>query len=336
MKAVCKNIIRPIVCNDLVVGFFDFLNKGKLRVLYYHQLTLKKNQDELYDPWMFVEKDVFDSQMSFLKKHYCPVSEEDVIAALEGRIKLPPNAVWVTFDDGYKDNFTIAYPILKKQGVPATFFITTGYIDQSVVPAIGCVLEAFRLTDLRSIDIETEGRVRSFDLGLWPQRKLVAARVMEFLGNGRPITSLQALGLAEQLKVSRERMDLDFMGWDEIREMGRSGAFIGAHTVTHPVLSALNKDELEWEVIESKRRIEQKAGVMVRSFAYPYGGDSHYDLKTISPALARSEIKIAVTTARGLNDLHAADRFRMRRMDIGLRIDENILRFDLAVGLRDT
>jgi peptidoglycan/xylan/chitin deacetylase (PgdA/CDA1 family) len=103
--------------------------------LYYHRVTKDGEEAHTKVKDMCTRYEAFEEQMRHLKQYYHPVGEEEIIAAIENRRNLPEHSVWVTFDDGYKDNYTNAYPILKELNIPATFFITTGFIDQKHVPA---------------------------------------------------------------------------------------------------------------------------------------------------------------------------------------------------------
>ncbi len=102
-----------------------------LRILAYHRVM------PLPDPATFdfdlelisTSPERFRVQMQRLKQHFRPLRLTDVVAALNAGDALPPDAVVVTFDDGYDDNYRIAYPILRELGIPATFFVSTGHID---------------------------------------------------------------------------------------------------------------------------------------------------------------------------------------------------------------
>ncbi|MDP8265842.1 MAG: polysaccharide deacetylase family protein [Candidatus Aceula meridiana] len=136
MKAIVKKILG-IIGRNYFFNFIKFINKGKLVIIYYHRVVETEDLAIVGYDNMCTEKNSFEDQMRFLKEEYNPVKEEDIVAFLKGEKILPKHPVWVTFDDGYKDNYEVAYPILKKYGVPATFFVTTGFIDKKIVPPEG-------------------------------------------------------------------------------------------------------------------------------------------------------------------------------------------------------
>lgn len=138
MKNSLKKIIGLIFGNNLSFNLLRFLNRRKLLVLYYHRIAQKEEFVNNLSKHMYVDLDFFDKQIKFLKKFYNFVSEKNITEALENGLSLPNYSIWITFDDGYKDNYINAYPILKKYNIPATFFVTTGYINQTSMPSGEC------------------------------------------------------------------------------------------------------------------------------------------------------------------------------------------------------
>jgi peptidoglycan/xylan/chitin deacetylase (PgdA/CDA1 family) len=169
---------------------------------------------------------------------------------------LPPRAVVLTFDDGYRSVYDVAFPALARRGMTATVFLIAG----------------------------GNGAGREDD------------RLPPFAG--RPTVS-----------------------WAEVREMDQAGLEIGAHTLTHPDLTRLTATQIASEVLESRARIEDRLGVPVSSFAYPFG---RYDRRSLE--LARSHFAAACSDRLGLagprSDLHALERVETyyfrgeRRLDL--------------------
>lgn len=152
-RHMLKQNIKSLICfalgNNLCIQGIRYFNKNKLRILYYHRVTKDREEAHTEDKNMFTKYDAFKEQMEYLKEYYHPVGEEEIISAIENGGKLPEHAVWVTFDDGYKDNYTNVYPMLKELNIPATFFITTGFINQKEVPAdVALGLDPKGLTNL--------------------------------------------------------------------------------------------------------------------------------------------------------------------------------------------
>ena len=77
----------------------------------------------------------FENQMQYLSKAYNPISLERIAQCIQNGTSLPTKTIAVTFDDGYQDNYKNAYPIIKKYSIPATIFLTTGFIGTGEIPA---------------------------------------------------------------------------------------------------------------------------------------------------------------------------------------------------------
>lgn len=126
MKKYIKKFIG-IMGGDIAFRLFGFINRKDLLIICYHRVITEK--EPIYKMGMCVDIESFDSQMKLLSKFYRPVGEREIMRAIEGAERMPERSVWVTFDDGYKDNYINAYPILKKYKIPATFFVTSGFVN---------------------------------------------------------------------------------------------------------------------------------------------------------------------------------------------------------------
>ena len=101
---------------------------GGLTVLLYHRVVEPSAIGELDADMIDATPEAFDEQMSYLRRTFHPVAVEEVLEASGGGRPLPPDSVLVTFDDGYRDNFENALPVLRRHGIKALFFVATGYI----------------------------------------------------------------------------------------------------------------------------------------------------------------------------------------------------------------
>ncbi|HET9952713.1 MAG TPA: polysaccharide deacetylase family protein [Candidatus Eisenbacteria bacterium] len=210
---------------------------------------------------------------------------------------VPPGAWAVTFDDGYRDNFTNAFPILRRLGVPATIFLATGPMDDRRPLWHDRVFDAF--TDAGDTSLELDGR--SYDLADDRARR---AALQAFLGivrrmepaarTARIDSLLERLGVAERTQVDR------MLRWSDAREMGGKGIDFGGHTVTHPILSRMPVELAAREIADCRDRIEANLGVRVSLFAYPNGTRADYDAGVVR-AVKDAGYRAAVTTEWGAN-----------------------------------
>jgi peptidoglycan/xylan/chitin deacetylase (PgdA/CDA1 family) len=249
-------------------------------ILRYHSVAPDAESPLAYiDPGLAVPMEAFDRQMKFLRERYTPVSLGHILEAiLEGR-GLPPLAVAVTFDDGYRDNYVGAFPILKKYGIPATFYITAGCVNDREPLWTSRLRYYFIATRERSLTLDAP-ESRALDLTSPESRNTsFASTIAEIKSAGKRRGDEIFREVESKLRVTNlDPLRDTMMSWAQIREMSRAGMMIGAHTLTHPNLPGLPSDEAEAEIGGSKTLIEDKAQVPVLHFAYPNGrGVSHFN-----------------------------------------------------------
>ena len=276
-------------------------------------------------------RETFAAQLDYLVKNYDVVTLDDCIAWIEGRSPLSSRAVLITFDDGYRDNFLSAGPELTSRNLRAVLFAATGFMDDQATFFWDWVAEAFRWSDLTEASLPLLGPA-IFDT---PQQRQIVAR--------RWIKAAKALleekkqyqigNLANRLQVPppHEPPAGLHMSWPEIGASARDCFDIGAHTVSHPIVSRLGIHEAEREILQSKTTLENVLGSPVRAFAFPNGqpGDFSPDHESILEKLGFS-IGFA---AHGAMTLPAEARqrpFALRR--VGVNFQDHLPRFAAKVA----
>jgi peptidoglycan/xylan/chitin deacetylase (PgdA/CDA1 family) len=243
--------------------------------------------------------DVFDRQMRLIARHYVVLPVEELVGRLRAGT-VPRNALAITFDDGYRDVLTHAAPILARYHLPATVFLATGFIGTGEIPWYDRLADALKATSALRVSMPFSEEVLPLETR---QARLHALATLQAHLKGLPDvdfrkaldTLLESLG-----KGDHDREKNAFLRWDEVQALRGLGFRIGAHTVSHPILSRLSLDQARTEVIESKRAIEARCGIVPRAFAYPNGGEADYTPEVIE--LVRSAgFECAVTTRFGLN-----------------------------------
>lgn len=247
------------------------LKGGRITILAYHGVN-----DGPFSLNLFLDVRNFAAQMHFLRRRYSviPLSQAEVL--LRSGQRLDRDYIVLTFDDGYKDNYRCAFPILTELGLPATIFLTTEPIDTGFPTFIYALILAIHATPHTLLDLTPYGLAR-YHLDDGPSREAAIAEIDQRAKHlsacerrGLLDEILGQLGLARQSPIFKDTM----LAWDEIRHMRRFGITFGAHTVTHPVLSRLADSDIRREIAESKHRIERELEEEVTSFAYPYGGET--------------------------------------------------------------
>jgi len=254
----------------------------------------------------------FYRQLRYLKKNFNIVPLDDVIQFVEGRKLIPPNALAITFDDGTKDNFQNALPILKKENVRATFFLNTANI---LYKDLLWIHKRKYIENDRGADA-----LINFFNQLYPELKvdkgdwLTLKRNLKYVldQNDRTAFLNKAFELLlPQLKLEKVAKEI-YLTWDEISAMSRSGLTIGGHSRSHPVLSREDKSVVSEEVIGNKLDLEKNIGQKVDFFAYPFGEETSFNNAVIS-ILKEAGYRCAMTNLSGTNN-RFSDPFRLKRI----------------------
>ena len=274
----------------------------------YHILAYHRVNDQ-QDPFFGATPvEVFRRQMALLATHFHIYPLQELIRrSAVGDV--PPRAVAITFDDGYKDNYEVAFPILKEFNIPATIFLTTGVIGSGVTLWHDKVFEAFRRTTASSFEnAGASGSLKTIkDKQQALDRFLRALRLLS--PNER---DCQVESLLKALKVDLSGwLGALMLTWEEVGLMAKAGIDFGAHTVTHPILSRMEPDDARREICQSRWTIEERLQKPTCLFAYPNGSRLDYNNAT-KEILREENFLCAVTTIVGLN--HAdTDHFELRR-----------------------
>ena len=185
----------------------------------------------------------------------------------------------ITFDDGYKNNSTIAAELLSRKGMPAIFFLSTDYIgrDRVLWPDILFArISAWKASDLRL----PGGETTTVPEGCGEQRVALAFRGLQDCKDSSEEKRLEYLaylaGETPQVNVKLAPQVQDFMTWDEARGLARHGFELGSHTVTHPILSRIGPEQLKRELAESRKKVEAETGSRCIAIAYPNGSPRDY------------------------------------------------------------
>jgi peptidoglycan/xylan/chitin deacetylase (PgdA/CDA1 family) len=247
--------------------------RDSLLVLNYHRIG--NPEDDLFDPGVFsATADQFNNQISYLKRHVSLVTLEEALAFVDGSLKEKACRcrALITFDDGYLDNYNIAYPILQSHGAQAVFFLATSMVGSCQVPwwdHIAYLVKTARRrkfslrypVDL-TVDIDRNGLTESLTAVLRSYKKPENSDQARFLRE-----------LADETKGEDPPEKLRrFLNWDEAKEMILGGMAIGSHTHSHHVLSQLEPEQQRQELAQSRSILRENLGMDADAIAYPVGG----------------------------------------------------------------
>lgn len=289
-----------------------------LVVLNYHRIGC--GNDSLFDRalWSATQHD-FERQVEVLKRNCQLIGLDelpDVVHRLESG-QTRDRFAMITFDDGYRDNYELAFPVLQSADLPGVFFITTGFLDDERLGWWDEVSWMVRSSSCTAIDAtDWCGERIEIDRpdGVLAIQKLV--RIIYGLDAERTDEFLTFL--AEDTNSGRAPKSLShdlWMTWDNVREMRSGGMSIGAHTVTHPVLATRTAEQQSFEICESKLRIEQELGEPVTALSYPVGRRNSFNEATRT-ALTHHGIEWAFSYYGGFLSQNKNRRQPIDRLDI--------------------
>lgn len=268
--------------------------RARLTVMIFHRVLPRP------DPLFPDEIDAarFDRICAWVRDWFNVVPLDEAVRRLDEGT-LPARALAITFDDGYADNRAVALPILSRHGLTATFFIATGFLDGGRMWN-DTIIESIRRTAASRLNL---GDLEGFDcdscaVGSLSEKKLAIASLIGHAKYRKP-ESREMLARAVARCASAILPDDLMMTSADVMALRTSGMQIGAHTVTHPILSGLPRELVQQEMAQSKAFLENLLGERVGLFAYP-NGNPDKDLTAETVAIATTVgFDAAVTTAWG-------------------------------------
>ena len=316
------------------LGFYyilKFINRKKLRILMYHGIDNQQTNINLEDSSLVVSTKNFEKQINYLSKSYDIISLEDISSHIKKKIPLPSNSVAITFDDGLKNNFTNAFLILQKYNIKATIFLITDYIN---AVKRNWLNNFFYFTKEIGLSEFVEEFKREFPeylglIGKIDQKNIIKPiiSILDYkIHENIREKFMQHLYNKYKIKINKNKIEDLYLSWKEIKIMANAGISFGSHTSTHPILSNLDYEKTEKEIVNSKKNIEAKLDKKTNLFSYPYGYKDSFDAKT-KKILANNNFLCAVSTVDGFNDLNS-DLFELKRICI---IDEPFYHFKLRI-----
>ena len=303
----------------ILAGTLALASRGRLSILIFHRVLPER--DALFPGEPTARE--FDALLAHLKARFSVLPLREAVDRLYGAT-LPRAALAVTFDDGYADNLALAAPLLRKHGVPATLFVASGYLDGGLMWN-DRVIAAFRSTSRTQLDLQAHG-LGAFPTGSTADRRTGIERLLREIKH-RPALERERLASAV-LDVSGVDPPKNLMlTSDGVRALQAHGVDVGAHTVTHPILARVSRDEAWREICEGKRALESIVGRHVPLFAYPNGHPGDDYTPDHVRMVREAGFTAAVSTAWGAAN-RTSDRMQLPRFTPWTR---KPLRFDLLM-----
>lgn len=266
----CKWLTKKLILSAGILRAASAVSPRCIAILKYHSIRDDPDlADDSIGSSIVHRVDVFREQMELVARQFNPVTMDDVALFLKGEKEVPKRPVAVTFDDGYADNCEIAAPLLNRVGVLATFYVTVDAVGWGQSPWFVRVRHAIWTTKRNGWLDKESGRTLNFE-----RREDRITIMRRFCRRCATLT-----GHAQEEAVRAIEMELEvapytpgglMMSWEQIEKLHEGGHAIGSHTLSHPNVAHVSPQEMRVELVESKRRLDEKLGQSVTQLSYPH------------------------------------------------------------------
>ena len=295
----------------------DFLDAEKLVIFLFHGVIKRQIHSVRNYTMKHMEVDKFDKYMATLAHHGSPISMNKALAHLDTKKTFPPGSFAITFDDGFENNVSVAAPILEKYKIPSMIYLTTDFIHNNRMSWVDRIEYAVQKTKNSNIRLQETDLI--YPLGNIGEKINFLRIIREFVKKTPTCNpNLFAdqvsteLGFFENLS-SDDPLDLK-LSWDQIKSIHKEDGLLsfGGHSHTHPILSFLASDDLNYELNMSISLMWQMAGIDSTHYSYPEGL-AHCYSDVVIHELKQRGVRCCPTAMPGKNSLEA-DPFKLFRI----------------------
>jgi peptidoglycan/xylan/chitin deacetylase (PgdA/CDA1 family) len=310
------NLLARAVGHTRMVSAMNGIARARfLLCLTYHRVA---DATPYNDEVISATPEEFDWQMRWLMDNARVLSGDELVALAGGKLVLDRPAVCVTFDDGYLDNLHAAR-LMAQRGVPGVFFVTTGFIDGSVLPHHDRIAYSLKRTSASTVSVPATKSSESLTVSLH-DRPAAIERLIRLSSHLRPAEREEIIQSIESYAGVRMQRCLSgadrlFMDWGDVAELVSLGHAVGGHTHSHPFLASLSPVDQEREVETGRLILEANLGVPIALFAYPDGTPSCFTAET-KRIVQRCGFAAAFSFHGGRNALPIADPFDIKRVSV--------------------
>ncbi len=321
-----RSIAKRTVFNLLVYGggysLWRFIKRRNINVLMIHSV-MDQGIDSSWKPSRAqLSRRHLDRVLSLLASRYNFISLDEAVDILSGRRPSVPNAMVVTFDDGYRNNLEYALPIVERHGITPVFYVCSGHIEERKPFWFDRLDYAISQLSPGCYDVEVGGRNLKLDTrspGVLESSFRAIRRALKdaVRDDAEMIAEIDRISSGFE-KISGKRLADIFehdpwsaiMTWDEVRQASERGVTIGSHTIDHVRISAVEEEVAMRELVESKKAIEHHVGKPCLHFCYPNGDHDQRSVELVRKAGYHS----AVLAEEGPN-LPGMDVMRIHRVN---------------------
>jgi peptidoglycan/xylan/chitin deacetylase (PgdA/CDA1 family) len=322
IKKYCKSLLYRATyytgIDEALSGSWAKTRKlGACIILVYHRIV---DDTTLYlDKGPVVHHHIkhFKQEIPFLAKTFRIASMDEVVERIVSGKGFEEPTISITFDDGYLDNYTLAYPVLKAYGVPATIYLATALIGTGGRTWPDMIEAALISTKKTSISMPSLFEGQTLSIRSKDEKRNVSiefAKSLKKMPDAERKKRLpefyQALDVDEETLSSSEKRTM--LNWDEVREMAAGGISFGSHSHSHPILSRVPLLLAKEDILTSKKVMEERLGIPTKHFAYPNGREEDFsdELREYCREIGFESV---ATVVYGTNDSRS-DPFSLKRV----------------------
>ncbi len=333
-----RSAARQVIAN-MYYATNHFLShlKGKVLILTYHRVISERELGAYFiQPGMYVRHNVFEKQMRFLKEHFNILSFKELLEQWEQKALKPDQRYCIiTFDDGWRDHYLYAYPILRKYDVSATIFLPTAYIGTNEwfwSDKIGYLLSHYEsagqtpeMDELLTSPCEQHPWVKYVNGTVHTKKIDLLIEMYKRLPQEEIHKLIEQIRKTLGFEFPNDRV---FMNWEEIEEMSQQGISFGSHSCTHKIFNTLPIHDIQKEIEGSLDTIQRKRTNYVPIFCYPNGVYT----QEIATLVKTAGYQAAVSTRFGLEGRCPSDRYGLKRISIHNDISTTIPLFVFRIS----
>jgi len=269
------------------LGLFSFvrlISPTVLTVLNYHRIDDIDTGFDTFRPNVSATPSEFARQMEYVSRSYHVISIADLVAFIKRGVSLPAHSALITFDDGYLDNYTNAYPILKKYNLPAVIFLATDFIGTGKPFYWDLVAYCFHYTQKDHANLPKVGSLSWVDQTAREKSMLKWIEALKKLPELEKQSYVDCLPEILDVSVPSSHFKTLTISWEQARELTAHGIEMGGHTASHPILTRIGLEQVTSELSISKHRIEEETKQPILSMAYPNGQATDFNLEIMKKA----------------------------------------------------
>jgi peptidoglycan/xylan/chitin deacetylase (PgdA/CDA1 family) len=266
------------------ISFIIRKTSKSFKIFAYHRIS-----DVKFDPLgMNLSTDMFESHIRYIHGQCNPISLQSALELRQAGLPYPENAVVLTFDDGYRNNYAAAFPLLKKYKIPATVFLSVGAVENKGALWYDEIVNTLKTSRGRVLDLRGI-KLKEYELATDQNKSDAAAHIamrLKYINRYDRDRAVEYIKEVSGRGVREKEDDNAMLTWDMVKEMQSSDVSFGSHGMTHSILTTMTLKDVEFELKESKKLIFERTGREPLYFAYPNGHE--YDFNDDVAALARA------------------------------------------------